>query len=255
MATQLILPNPKNEPLQQLYENWLFRLRDPRILQKQLTKIDRTGPFRRIYVMGCGRSGTWLLTHVMNTFNDTDVVLKELTVEFFGVLVPDRPILVLKRDHIAYQRIEQIPECIEIAYIVRHPFDVLTSHLPSSNRPFHILPERWLGEMRALHYLLDSRRKMTKIIRYEDLVRKPVEGQSKLADFFQLSIGVSIDTLYTSSNNSTEAPTHLSRKIDIYSIEKYKRDQKKLDYLRRVRPELGQMLDWVGKTYEYDISL
>ena len=255
MVTQLILSNPRNEPLQRLYENELFRLKDPRALQEQITKIDRTGPFRRIYVMGCGRSGTWLLTHVINTFNDTDVVLKELAFEFFGLLVPDRPILVLKRDHIAYQRIEQVPECIEIAYIVRHPFDVLTSHLPSSNRPFHILPERWLGEMRALQYLLDSGRKRTKVVRYEDLVRDPLDGQSRLADFFQLSIGVSIDTLSTSSLNPTEATTHLSRKIDVHSIDKHKRDHKKLDYLNRIRPELGQMLEWVGKTYEYDISL
>ena len=114
MARQLVLSNKENEPLQRLYENELFRLKDPEALQAQLTMIDQTGPFRRIYVMGCGRSGTWLLTHVLS--NDTDVVLRELTVEYFGLLIPDRPVLVLKRDHVAYRGIERIPASIEIAY-------------------------------------------------------------------------------------------------------------------------------------------
>ena len=255
MVTQLILPNARNESLQELYEKELLRLKEPKALKDKLAEIDRTRPFRRIYVMGCGRSGTWLLTHVMGTFNDTEVVRRELTFEYFGLLVTNCSILILKRNNIAYQRIEEIPECIEIASIIRNPFDVLTSHLPSTNRPYHILPDRWLGEMLSLQYLLDTNRKNTKIIRYEDLVSRPFDAQADLADFFSLRVGISFDKLKTSSNNPTEAATHLSRTIDVNSIDKYKRDPKKLEYLKTIKPKLGRTLDWVAETYNYDVSL
>jgi hypothetical protein len=255
MPSRIILSNRRNEPLQKLYEKELSRLRKPKALKRQLTDIDKVRQFRRIYVMGCGRSGTWLLTHVLGTLKDTDVVRNELSLEHFGLTVTSCPVLVLKRDSVAYQRIEEIPECIEIAYIVRHPFDVLTSHLPTSRRPYHILPQRWLGEMTALRYLRDTGRKNTKIVRYEDLVSNPRETQSDLAIFFGLSVGVSIDELRTVSNNPTEGPMHRARKIDMNSINKHKRDPEKLKYLAEIRPGLEQMLEWVGKVYYYDISL
>jgi len=255
MVTQLVLPNPKSEPLSELYERELLRLKEPRALDAQLIQIDRTRSLRRIYVMGCGRSGTWLLTHVMVTFADTEVVPKELAFEYFGLLTTSCSTLVLKRDPTAYQRIEEIPVSIEIAYIIRHPFDVLTSHLPSSKRPYHILPHRWLGEMLSLQYLFDTGRKKTKIIRYEDLVSKPLELQRDLASFFDLRVVRSIDMLYTSSKNPTESTTHLSRKIDMHSIDKYKRDPEKLEYLRAIRPRLGRVLEWAAETYGYNVSL
>jgi hypothetical protein len=257
MVEQLILPNPKNERTQDLYARELLRLKEQRALEEQLTAIDRGRPFRRIYVMGCGRSGTWLLTNLMSTFKDTEVVPKELIFEYFGLLVTKCSVLVLKRDHIAYQRVEEIPESIKVAYIIRHPFDVLTSHLPISQRPYHILPHRWLGEMLALQYLLDTGRKDTKIIRYEDLVSKPLDSQADLGSFFDLRVGVSIDDFYTVSTNPTEATaaTRGARKIDIHSINKYRRDPQKLEYLKKIRPRLGRMLEWVGQTYNYDLSL
>jgi hypothetical protein len=241
--------------LQELYERELSRLKEPNALERQLADIDKIRPFRRIYVMGCGRSGTWVLTHVMGTFKDTDTVLKELVFENFGLFATSRAVLILKRDHLAYQRIQNIPERIEIAYIVRHPFDVLTSHLPTSQRPYHILPQRWLGEMTALRYLTETGRKNTKIIRYEDLVTDPRDAQSDLADFFGLSAGVSIDELHTISNNPSEGPMHRFRTLDINSINKHKRDPQKLKYLKEVRPQLDEILEWVGSVYHYDVSL
>jgi hypothetical protein len=115
------LPNPKNEPAQALYEKELVRLKQPGALQQRLADIDDRKPLRRIYVLGSGRSGTWMLTHVMTTFFDVEVVPRELPVEYFGLLMTDRSVLVLKRDRDAYQWTEQIPANIEIVYIVRIP--------------------------------------------------------------------------------------------------------------------------------------
>ena len=255
MAKQIILPNPINQPVRALYEQELRRLKQPGALQRKLAEIDNRKPLRRIYVMGCGRSGTWLLTHVMAIFVGVEVVPRELPVEYFGLLMTDSSVLVLKRDDAAYQRIVQVPASIELAYIVRHPYDVLTSHLPSSPRPYHILPERWIAELMALRDLVDSRRKNIKIVRYEDLVTRPAEGQKKLGHLFRLKIRGPIDTLSTSSNNPSKSPLHLSRKIDATSIGKYKLDPAKLAYLAQIKPQLGEILHWVGKTYDYDLSL
>jgi hypothetical protein len=255
MVKQFVLTNPSNEPVEALYEKELRRLKQPGALQQRLADLDNRKLLRRIYVMGCGRSGTWLLTHVMATFFDVDVVSRELPVEYFGLLMTDHSVLVIKRDSDAYQWVQQMPANIEIAYIVRHPYDVLTSHLPGSGRTYHVLPERWVGELTALRHWVDSRRKNVKVVRYEDLVGHPVEWQTKLAHFFRLKIKVSVDTIFTASNNPSESPLHRSRKIDDSSIGKHKLDPAKLAYLTQIKPQLGEVLDWVGKTYDYDLSL
>jgi hypothetical protein len=256
MVKQIILPNSVNQPAQALFEKELRRLKQqPGALRQRLGEIDNRKPLRRIYVMGCGRSGTWLLTHVMATFAGVDVVRRELPAEYFGLLTTDSSVLVLKRDSNAYRWVQQIPESIEIAYIVRHPYDVLTSHLPGSGRRYHTLPERWVGELTALRHLLDSRRKNIKVVRYEDLVGRPVESQKKLGHFFRLNIKVPIDTISTISNNPSESPLHRSRKLDVSSIGKHRRDPAKLAYLAQIKPQLGEVLDWVGKTYDYDLRL
>jgi hypothetical protein len=256
MVKQIILPNAINQSAQALYDKEILRLKQqPGALQQRLAEIDDRKPLRRIYVMGCGRSGTWLLTHVMATFTGVEVVRRELPVEYFGLLTSDSSVLVLKRDSDAYQWVQQIPAGIEIAYIVRHPYDVLTSHLPGTARPYHILPDRWIGELTALRHLVNSRRKKTKVVRYEDLVGHPVESQAKLAHYLRLKIRIPIDMISTMSNNPSESPLHRSRKLDISSIDKHKSDPAKLTYLAGIKPQLGEVLGWVGKTYDYDLSL
>ena len=99
-------------------------------LDARLTQIDADRPIKRIYIMGCGRSGTWLLTAVMSTFKGVCVLSKEVPIDFFGRLTTTGAALILKRNSDAYQHIEQIPQRIGIIYIVRHPFDVLTSNNP-----------------------------------------------------------------------------------------------------------------------------
>jgi len=193
----------------------------------------------------------------MSTFDSLEVVPKELTFEYFGLLGTNQSMLVLKRGLVAYQRIEVIPESVEIAYIVRHPFDVLTSHNPTTQRLYYITPDRWLGEMLALQYLVDTRRPNTGIIRYEELVREPTVAQSDLATFFGLTIGRSINEIDATFKASPEAiaAMHGLRKIDTNSINKYRADPVKLDYLRQIGPRLGRLLRWVGETYQYDITL
>ena len=251
---QLIKPETSEVGFaQNLCETELKRLSQPAALEQRLSDLNKIKNFRRIYVMGCGRSGTWLLTGVMNTLDDLEVIAKELPIEHFGLYSTDRSVLVIKRDSAAYQRVKEIPSMIELAYIVRHPFDVLTSYLASSGRPYHILPPRWLGEMFALQYLVTSGRKNTKIVRYEDLVIQPVATQRELASYFNLRIKTPIDQFVTGSKDASGRIVW--RKIDQSAIGKHKSDPTKIEYLEKIKPQLGDTLKWVADTYHYDVSV
>jgi hypothetical protein len=48
---------------------------------------------------------------------------------------------------------------------------------------------------------------------------------------------------------------HGIRKIDVNSVNRHRDDPAKLDYLRRIRPRLGRLLQWVSESYNYDITL
>ena len=111
--------------------------------------------------------------------------------------------------------------------------------------------------MLALQYLIDTRRSNTKIIRYEDLVSNPEKSQSDLASFFGLEIGTSVDDMAETftPNPATEEAMHGLRKIDKKSVNKFKKDPENIQYLHKIRPRLGRMLDWVAQEFEYDISL
>lgn len=234
-----------------------MQLRDPGVLARRIEEIDRIRKFRRIYVMGCGRSGTWLLTSLLATFVDVEIVPSEVPVEDFGLLATDRSVLILKRHHGAYERIETIPDAIEIAMIVRHPFAVLTSHNPTTSLEYHISPHRWLGEMLALQYLLDARRPRTTILRYEDLATSPDIVQARLADETELAVAHAARDAHKVFTGSPEAVAamHGLRPIDTNSLDTYRQSPEKMNYLRSIRPRLGRLLDWVAAEYGYDITL
>jgi hypothetical protein len=226
-------------------------------LEAQLAALDQSMVNKRIFIMGCGRSGTWLLTALMSTYADTAVYPHEIPVQNFGLITTEGSTLVLKREWQSYQKIEEIPASINIAYIVRHPFDVLTSHNPISGLRFHIDPHRWLGEMLALQYLVDTQRGGTTIVRYEDLVANPKDVQARLASSFGLSVATSPDDVAQTFGASKEAVAamHGLRSIDHSSVFRYRSDPEHLKHLRNIRPRLGRLLEWVGETFGYNISL
>jgi tetratricopeptide (TPR) repeat protein len=107
---------------------WLDRAQSfsPDFAQK-LEQIDGSRPHRRIYLAGCARSGTWLATALLGCFAGVQVVAEESMVGRFVRIAPAAPTIVLKRSSDAYTVLDRIPASIEIVYVVRHPFDVLTS--------------------------------------------------------------------------------------------------------------------------------
>ncbi len=244
-------------PQQKNLTEALKRLSGPGELGKAIAQLDSAVTRRRIYLMGCGRSGTWLLTSLFSSFGNVSLVAKELPIEYFGLLQTNAPVLALKRDRHAYQLVEEIPPSIEIVWIVRHPFDVLTSHNPMENRRYYIQPWRFLGEMLSLKYLVENKQARTLIIKYEDLVQDPVGIEQRIAERFGLSIGFPPDQINEKFNAPLEADIamHGQRKIDSASVGKFRNNPENIEYLRKILPRIEPVLTWVASEFSYDISL
>ena len=254
--TQHHRPNSKNLDLDIWERDELAQISATNDLFKRVSLIDQTNPTKRIFIMGCGRSGTWLLTALFSTMSETHLIPIETTPFRFGLYETNAENLVMKRDHVSYLYIDKIPECISIAYIIRHPFDVLTSQNPTTKKKYHIDPERWLGEMKALKYLVDTKRLNTKIIRYEDLITNAQKIQASIAEYFKLKINKSTDEIVSTFSVSPEAflAMHGLRKIDTNSLYKFK-NSSDIEYLKNIRANLSPMLNWVATEYNYDLSL
>jgi len=244
-------------PQQKNLTEALKRLSEPGELGKAIAQLDSAVTHRRIYLMGCGRSGTWLLTSLFSSFDNVSLVAKELPIEYFGVLKTNAPVLAIKRDRHAYQLVEEIPPSIEIVWIVRHPFDVLTSHNPMESRRYYIQPWRFVGEMLALKYLVENRQAGTLVIRYEDLVQDPIGTQQRIAERFGLSIGFPPDQINEKFHAPPEADIamHGQRKIDSASVGKFRNHPENIEHLRKIYPRVEPVLAWVAKEFSYDIAL
>jgi hypothetical protein len=226
-------------------------------LRLAVARITRARPEKYIYLMGCGRSGTWLLTSLMAQFEDTEVFAKESPVKAFLEVRTRRRNLVVKRNPHAYRRASSIPERIFILYVIRHPFDVLTSYNPNSGSKYHISPDRWLGEMTALKTMIDGGRKRLLVITYEDLVTQPRVELEKIAASLDLSLSAGYLDGLPNADLPPEAilAMHGLRPVDTNSIGRHLRNPESIEYLRGIGPQIAPMLEWVATRFGYRITL
>jgi hypothetical protein len=240
-----------------LRKRYVLQYEERGALDARLEIIDSCQAIDRVYVMGCGRSGTWLLTALMSTFKGVCVVAKEVPVELFAQLTTTGRTLVLKRNNTAYRRFAEIPSRIKIVYAIRHPYDVLTSYNPTSGNTYHIDTERWLGELSALRAAIAEGRENLCIVRYEDLVSDPEDTQRKIGEEQSLKVQTTVHELDRVFNPSTRANSamHGLRRLDKKSLYKFKNDPAKIAHLHSIKPKLGETLDWVGSRFDYDTKL
>jgi len=233
----------------------LKELKKPGALACRLSNSDKA--VQRIYTMGCARSGTWLLTGIMSTFADVSVLHKEVNVEYFGLLSTDRRTMVLKRHDRAYETIESIPQQISIIFMVRHPFDVLTSRHPDTPGSYYVTAGRWLGETMALKWLADSQRPRTKIIRYEDLAADPNQVQGEIASFANLRVQTLASEFHKVFKPSARIieTMHGLRPPETTCIGRWKYDAEAFAHLKSLQLRLADYLPWVGRTFGYDLKL
>lgn len=212
---------------------------------------------KRIFLMGCGRSGTWLLTGIMSTFANAAVAGTEHPPGAFRTFKDNPPVQVVKRTHDSCLVVNLIPAEISIIYILRHPYDVLTSKHPGNDHSRHISPLRWNSEMQALRWLCERKRPNTLILRYEDLVTEPDRTQALIAETFGLTVvhpASSFDQTFAPSDKARTA-MHGLRAPDRQSIGRWRQDEDNRDYLGRIVPDLMPQLSWVSKNFGYDIEL
>jgi hypothetical protein len=213
-------------------------------------------PRNQIFIMGCGRSGTWLLAALFTTFKDTELGPDEVEVEHFASYSTQCANLVLKRGPKSYLRPTAPPPEVRLVYIIRHPFDVLTSHNSINGRKYHLGPRRWCGEMEALWQLEGGGRQIT-VVRYEDLVTDPVGVQARLARAFGLEISVGIEDLPSTFKPApgTAKAMHGVWPIDQNSLYRYRHDPEKVAHLRAIRSRLEPHLTRIAARSGYDTDL
>ena len=169
-------------------------------LSELLARIDGGRLVNRIFVMGCGRSGTWLLYSLLTRVMDSYALFEEVDVARFARIKSDKLNHLLKRYHKSYSTAHLIPRSVGVVWIVRHPFDVLTSHHPvrNSHRAFHVGSNRWNGEMDALKTFIGEARPNGIVVRYEDLVSDPDGALQGIVEAFGQEMSASARDLVTS---------------------------------------------------------
>jgi hypothetical protein len=222
-----------------------------------LDQIDGANPRDRLFVMGCGRSGTWLLYSLLAKQMDAYVLFEEVDVGRFARIRSNKPIHILKRNHKSYETAHRIPASVATVWIVRHPFDVLTSHHPVyGHKSFHIGPDRWNGEMDALRAFLATSRKNVAVLRYEDLVYDP-EGtlaRSMTSLGFEFSESkrefsdIEIPAL-------VQRAMHGLRPVSRDSIERWRCHPEFRARLEEIMPLIDERLRWVSHSFGYDTQL
>jgi hypothetical protein len=201
----------------------------------------------KIFIAGCGRSGTTLIRDLMKCFRDTDVFAEdpygEAPFSAFAGLPAVKSHQVVKRTGGCWKTLPSLPDEIGLIYCVRHPFDTLTSTHPRTShlRKFHITFKRWQVEYQALHQLRQAQpQRRIFILRYEDLVHTPNAMQNEIAAHFGLEPAIRFQ----------ENP----EKIEIFtrSLEKWKNNSELQTYLQdipyRLRVEIQRFCDEFGYT-------
>lgn len=151
-------------------------------LADELARIDGAQPRTRVFIAGCPRSGTTLLLNMMRCFDNVAVDLSERSYDHFALLESDAPVQVLKRTGHCYDTLTAAPSAISIIYLVRHPFDVLTSrHRGDLAKGYFTTVEEWIAEYRAFVALRELRADSgLLVLRYEDLVQEADIVQAKI---------------------------------------------------------------------------
>jgi len=177
---------------------------------------------RYVFIAGCARSGTTLMQDLMSCFQNTYVVPGESHFDRFDDATLPRGNVVVKRTHQTYQTLEHLPTNITLIYMLRHPFDTLTSHHPDfPKRRYYVSKRRWRDEYRALK-MLRCRQPQRSIIyvRYSDLVSDPDGVQARIAE----SAGLEVQTSFSQSGET----------FFMNSSGRYERNPDAARYLRRM---------------------
>jgi hypothetical protein len=214
----------------------------PRMRNDQMGK---SRPHRLFYIAGCARSGTTLLLDLMPSFKDTHALTgEEHHFGYFSNVQTTAANLVLKREANIHQKLANLPPEIQLIYLIRHPFDTLTSHHPNylPHRRFHVSERRWRDEYAGLKRLRAKQPgRVIRYVRYCDLVRSPDVVQRSLATSLDLEI----------NRPFSEAGVNFFAS----SIGKYRTDHKLQRYLWLLPNALRQEIKEFCEEFGYELPV
>lgn len=241
------------KPDSKQYQVWLDRIWGAApSFTSDLASMDGNHPRDRFYIAGCGRSGTWMFDSMMACFEDTWHAREEHHFGHFARIDAPQSTHVLKRYSYSFQDIHTLPETIALLYIVRHPFDVLTStHI---DRTYYIPVDRWKEEVAAMQRVLG--RPNSLFIKFEDLIRKPEMIQAIIQKKWKLTPQArfsDFDSLVNVTDHVNQAMNGV-RKPDPSRIERYRQNAEHLEYCEAITPDIACELRWLSGQFGYSYS-
>lgn len=217
--------------------------------------LERSREKRRIYIVGCGRSGTWFTLGMMSTFEGVYITPDERHFGHFAAIAErTEPVHVVKRMFDAHLDFDTAPDCIDILYVLRDPRDVMTSRHVDTER--YISLQRWSDEMTALKRLLSSGRQSLKIVRFEDLATTPDKVQAELAGEFGLEVAHHANNFHRTYQPTAGAVAamHSLRPPDPSTVGRWRRDSDQADFVNQMLPEIVKVFAPLGERFGYDLS-
>jgi hypothetical protein len=218
-------------------------------------RILAANPRRRIYLAGCGRSGTWYAFGIMGTFAGTYLAPEERHFGHFATIAgKPQPVHVVKRIHYSHQFLPALPGPVGLLYVLRDPRDVLTS--VHNGTKYYISLERWSLEMKALRTLLDAERPDMLTVRFEDLVLQPRQEQVRIAEAFGLEIAAEPTAFHQNFrvDEFVEKAMQGLRAPDPSVIGRWRRNTDHVEYIRRLMPAITDTFQPIADRFGYDLA-
>jgi hypothetical protein len=228
-------------------------------------------PARGIFVQGCARSGNTLVRELCAAgFANAEALplpqnRTECSFEFMlATLARTRPpsrILVASRNREASLAMDREllrahPE-VQVVWMLRHPFDVLTSFHRSTPGRFYVSPERLIASLDLHESFRHEAQVLT--LRYEDVILHPQEAQNEIAAAFALEPSRSFTEChahFTAGRKSVVA-LHSIRPLDADGVGRWRRNPEHRQYLRGVLaayPGLTSLSRRAGYELQADIE-
>lgn len=217
----------------------------------------------RIYITGCGRSGTTILQHLFDAFENIEIIYSEIA---WTVLVNKQNTVTKRLFNVGgdglgiYWNPEVFNQLndfeISVLHIIRHPFDVLTSKLRNIER--FISLETYLNVFNTI----PLEKKILNdyfLIRFEDMVTFPDKTQKILAEKYNLNIKYKwseypLDPEEERKKNPRWPAMKKVRPLSPSVVGRWERKEKDVKYIQELVDNNPELLD-ICEKYWSDISI
>jgi hypothetical protein len=237
---------------------------------------------KRVYIIGCSRSGTTMLHYAMIAFKNTMLFDKETNIwshpsisEVFSIYKEKYnktiPTFYVSKRHAEWYQDKELYKSIEhiskyniyVINIIRDPRDVLSSRHPYDKKRYYVEPWLWEKSVESADFLMKKlgnyRNKLT--IKYEDIVLKSKMIEETLIKILGLELKDNIKSWDSLKDNLEESGIdhkmipymHKLRNFDKGSIGNWKNDEESKKYLENILKSsaYGKKITLFMENYEY----